>query len=382
MKFRLLASATESRARIGELSTGHGLVQTPAFLPVGTRGTVKGVFPRDLLDLGASMILCNTYHLLLRPGIDLLRSLGGLHRFLGWPGAILTDSGGYQVFSLSSLRSIDDRGVAFRSHLDGKLLFLSPELAVEFQSIAGSDLAMSLDECPPWPASSSELDQAVRRTVLWAARGKETWRRLRESCSGLPTPEAGLFAIVQGGGSAKLRGLCAEELGAIGFDGFAIGGVSVGEPVEEGLRAVAETVVHLDPGRPRYVMGVGEPWQIVEMVNLGVDLFDCVLPTRLARHGVAYTERGRLSLRNASFRLDTEPLSAECGCYTCRHFHRAYLRHLLKSEEILGVMLLTLHNLYFYLCLMRGIRRALETGRWDPFLAEQRRRRKEYKEGS
>ncbi|MGD9896077.1 MAG: tRNA guanosine(34) transglycosylase Tgt [Candidatus Methylacidiphilaceae bacterium] len=382
MRFRRIGPVAGSGARTGELSTGHGSVRTPAFMPVGTRGTVKGVFPRDLLELGASIILCNTYHLLLRPGIDLLRHLGGLHRFLGWPGAILTDSGGYQVFSLASLRSVDDRGVAFRSHLDGSSLFLSPELAVEFQLIAGSDLVMSLDECPPWPASPSALDLAVRRTVLWAARGKETWERLRESYSALPTPDAGLFGIVQGGGNAKLRALCAEELGAIGFDGFAIGGVSVGEPPEEGLRAVGETVPCLDPERPRYVMGVGEPWQIVEMVNLGIDLFDCVLPTRLARHGVAYTEAGRLSLRNRSFRLDPEPLSVECGCYTCRHFQRAYLRHLLKSEEILGVMLLTLHNLYFYLCLMRGIRAALEAGRWEAFLSEQRKRRKEYKERS
>ena len=382
MKFRLIGSAAASRARLGELSTGHGTVRTPAFMPVGTRGTVKGVFPRDLLDLGARVILCNTYHLLLRPGIEVLRELGGLHRFLGWPGAILTDSGGYQVFSLSSLRHVDDRGVAFRSHLDGSSLFLSPELAVEFQLIAGSDLVMSLDECPPWPASPSALDEAVRRTVRWAAKGKETWERLRGGGVGLPTPEAGLFGIVQGGGDAKLRALCAEELGAIGFDGFAVGGVSVGEPPEEGLRAVAETVVHLDRDRPRYVMGVGEPWQIVEMVDLGVDLFDCVLPTRLARHGVAYTEAGRLSLRNASFRLDPEPLSSLCTCYTCRHFHRAYLRHLLKSEEILGVMLLTLHNLYFYLCLMEGIRTALETGCWESYLAEQRKRREEYKEGS
>ncbi|QSR85694.1 tRNA guanosine(34) transglycosylase Tgt [Methylacidimicrobium sp. B4] len=382
MKFCLIGSAPGCPARVGELSTGHGLVRTPAFMPVGTRGTVKGVFPRDLLDLGAQVILCNTYHLLLRPGLEVLRDLGGLHRFLGWPGAILTDSGGYQVFSLSSLRHVDDQGVAFRSHLDGSALFLSPELAIEFQMIAGSDLVMSLDECPPWPASPSVLDQAVRRTVRWAARGKEAWERIRESHSGLPTPEAGLFGIVQGGGEAKLRSLCAEELGAIGFDGYAIGGVSVGEPPEEGLLTVAETVVHLDGKRPRYVMGVGEPWQMVEMVNLGVDLFDCVLPTRLARHGVAYSEAGRLSLRNSSFRLDQEPLSRECGCYTCRHFHRAYLRHLLKSEEILGVMLLTLHNLYFYLCLMREIRAALEAGRWEAFLAEQRKRRQEYNEGS
>ncbi|VVM06327.1 Queuine tRNA-ribosyltransferase [Methylacidimicrobium tartarophylax] len=380
MKFRVIGSAAD-QARVGELNTGHGLVRTPAFMPVGTRGTVKGVFPRDLLDLGAQVILCNTYHLLLRPGIDLLRDLGGLHRFLGWPGAILTDSGGYQVFSLSSLRRVDDHGVVFRSHLDGSPLFLSPELAVEFQLIAGSDLIMSLDECPPWPASPSELDQAVRRTVLWAARGKEAWERLQDSHASFPTPEAGLFGIVQGGGDARLRALCAEELGAIGFDGFAIGGVSVGEPPEEGLRAVAETVVHLDPARPRYVMGVGEPWQMVEMVNLGVDLFDCVLPTRLARHGVAYTGMGRISLRNSSFRLDPAPISSECGCYTCRNFSRAYLRHLLKSEEILGLMLLTLHNLYFYLCLMKEMRTALERGCWEAFLAEKRKRREEFEEG-
>ncbi|WP_202214901.1 tRNA guanosine(34) transglycosylase Tgt [Methylacidimicrobium sp. AP8] len=381
MNFRLLVPPGTSSARAGLLTTGHGLVRTPAFLPVGTRGTVKGVLPRDLLDLGAEMILCNTYHLLLRPGIQALRDLGGLHRFLGWPGSILTDSGGYQVFSLSSLRHVDDRGVAFRSHLDGSALFLSPELAIELQLVAGSDLVMSLDECPPWPASASVLEQAVRRTVDWAAKGKAAWTRLRESDPALPTPEAGLFGIVQGGADAKLRALCAEELAAIGFDGFAIGGVSVGEPAEEAVRTVADTVVHLDRLRPRYVMGVGEPWQVVEMVNLGVDLFDCVLPTRLARHGVVYTERGRLSLRNASFRLDTAPISPECGCYTCRHFHRAYLRHLLKSEEMLGVMLLSLHNLYFYFSLMKEIRAALEAGRWEAFLAEQRARRREEKEG-
>jgi queuine tRNA-ribosyltransferase len=326
-------------------------------MPVGTQATVKATTPAQLKDAGAQIILSNTYHLNLRPGPALIRELGGLHQFMAWDGPILTDSGGFQVFSLAKLRQLTDDGVSFRSHLDGAEVFLGPRECMDIQAALGSDIAMVLDECPPWPAEAAAVQAAVTRTIRWAEKCRDHWREL-----GQPEKGRHLFAIVQGSNLADLRRNCAQALVALDFPGYAIGGVSVGEPEPEMLAAVAATVPHLPADRPRYVMGVGTPPQLLKMIALGADMFDCVLPTRLARHGCAMTPDGPINLKNAKFARDPRPLVEDHDNYTCRNFSRAYLRHLTMCNEMLGGTLLTLHNLQFYLDLMTQARAHIEKG--------------------
>lgn len=351
--FEILAVDAASQARRGRLHTAHGAIETPAFMPVGTRGTVKTMTPDDLATLGFDVVLANAYHLHVRPGEATVEALGGLHRFMGWPRAILTDSGGYQVFSLSRLRRITDDGVEFRSPYDGALVRLTPETAMEIQRRLGADIAMALDECPPGDCGREAACQAVDRTLQWAVR-----------CARQPRAEGGMvFGIVQGGGFPDLRARCAAALLDLGFDGMAIGGVSVGEPNDRIRKAVDDTVPHLPAGRPRYVMGVGGVGQMLDMVASGIDLFDCVMPTRLARHGTALTRAGRYPLKSAAYARDPRPIEEGCPCPACRGFSRGYLRHLLRIGEILGVRLLSLHNLHVYADFMRRIREAIENGR-------------------
>ncbi|MCC6355479.1 MAG: tRNA guanosine(34) transglycosylase Tgt [Verrucomicrobiae bacterium] len=357
---------TDGLARLGSLTTGRGEFPTPAFMPVGTQGSVKGTSPRELGELGVPIILGNTYHLMIRPGLPAIRHLGGLHGFSGWSGPILTDSGGYQVFSLAPLREISDAGVAFRSHVDGAPLFLGPREALEAQADLGSDIAMLFDECPPWAADGAAIARAVDRTLSWARESRRLIDAWRDEGGVLPAGQRH-FAIVQGGASADLRAQCAAELVALRFDGYAIGGVSVGEPEDMMFAAVDATAPHLPADRPRYAMGLGMPHQIVELVARGVDLFDCVLPTRMARHGSAFTWDGLLHLHNAPFALDPSPIETGCACYACQTFSRAYIRHLLKSREILGLRLVTLHNLHFYMRLMAAIRDAIAGGCFGQF---------------
>jgi queuine tRNA-ribosyltransferase len=324
-------------------------------MPVGTQGTVKGVSPEELRALGAQIILGNTYHLFVRPGMDVMRHFGGLHKFMAWDGPILTDSGGFQVFSLARLRRIVEEGVHFQNHLDGSPMFLGPREAMDIQATLGSDIAMIFDECPPYPCERDYAANSLARTLRWAQR-----------CAEIPTP--GLkFGIVQGATFADLRRASAEALVQIGFDGYAIGGVSVGEPEPEMMRAVEESVPFLPADRPRYAMGLGTPPQMLEMIARGVDMFDCVLPTRIARNGTAFTARGTINLKNATFTFDQQPIEQGCTCPACRQFTRGYLRHLVKAEEILGLRLITLHNLHFYLDLMARARRAIESGAFDAF---------------
>jgi queuine tRNA-ribosyltransferase len=367
--FQILAADPASRARAGRLQTAHGEVETPVFMPVGTQGTVKAVDPDELSALGASVVLGNTYHLFIRPGMEVMDTIGGLHRFMGWNGPILTDSGGFQVFSLAKLRRITGEGVHFASHVDGSPLFLGPREAVRIQNRLGSDILMAFDECPPWPASREAVAAAVERTQNWILTCREEWQRLEAEAAG-PTRGQLLFGIVQGGEFGDLRRSCADSLTALDLPGYAIGGVSVGEPEPEMLQAVDATVPCLPLHKPRYVMGIGQPHQMVKMVALGVDMFDCVLPTRVARNGTAYTRWGTLNLKNASLKADPGPIEDGCGCYACRKFTRAYIRHLLKAEEILGLRLVTLHNLHFYLDLMAQARHALREGRFGPWSGE------------
>ena len=350
--FELLATDPSSRARLGRLTTAHGVVDTPMFMPVGTQGSVKGLDPRELAEMGAQIILGNSYHLNLRPGLDIIRAAGGLHRFAGWSGPILTDSGGFQVFSLATIRKIHAHGVEFRSHLDGSLLFLGPREAMAIQKDLGSDIAMVFDDCPPHTSTPRELRAAVERTLRWAAE-----------CRAQPrAPGQLVFGIVQGGTSAALRCECAQALEALRFDGYAIGGVSVGEPEPEMLRAVELTEPFLPPRQPRYAMGLGTPAQMVELVARGVDLFDCVLPTRLARNGTAFTRRGSLAIKAGACKADFQPIEPGCECFACRRFTRAYLRHLLNVGEILGLRMLSLHNTWVFLRTMAEVRRAIQTG--------------------
>jgi queuine tRNA-ribosyltransferase len=336
-------------ARLGRLWTAHGVIDTPVFMPVGTQATVKALEPRDLTELGASVILGNTYHLLLRPGMEIMEAMGGLHQFMGWAGPILTDSGGFQVFSLNNLRKIRDDGVEFRSHIDGSKFFLGPKEAMAVQRVLGSDIAMAFDECMPYPCDEQYACRSVEKTLAWAAQ-----------CLEQPRAEGQLyFGIVQGGEYTSLRERCARDLIAMGFDGYAVGGVSVGEPEDIMLKGVEDGIRVLPRDRPRYVMGLGDMFQMVESVARGSDMFDCVIPTRVARHGTAYTRKGAYPVKGGSYKMDSRPVEEGCTCYCCRNFSRAYIRHLLNVREILGVRLLTIHNMHRYLEFMREMRTAL-----------------------
>ncbi len=350
--FELFQTDPHSHARRGRLTTPHGVVETPAYMPVGTQATVKALDPRELTEMGTQIILGNTYHLNIRPGMDIIRAAGGLHRFMNWPSPILTDSGGFQVFSLAKIRKIKPHGVEFRSHLDGSLLFLGPREAMDIQRVLGADIAMVFDDCPPHTSGTRELRAAVERTLRWA-------RECREQ----PRADGQLvFGIVQGGAHAALREECARELVALRFDGYAIGGVSVGEPEPEMLRAVEMTEPFLPADQPRYAMGLGTPAQMVELVARGVDLFDCVLPTRVARNGTAFTAQGTFSVKAGFNKADFRPLEEGCQCFACRHFTRAYLRHLLNVGEILGARMLSVHNTHLFLKVMADARAALGGG--------------------
>ncbi|HTS23126.1 MAG TPA: tRNA guanosine(34) transglycosylase Tgt [Casimicrobiaceae bacterium] len=350
MHFEVLARS--GAARRGRLTLAHGSVETPVFMPVGTYGTVKAMAPNELDALGARIVLGNTFHLWLRPGIEVVAAHGGLHRFMGWPRPILTDSGGFQVFSLGPLRKVREDGVAFASPVDGDRLFLTPELSIEIQRAFDSDVAMVFDECTPYPASREVAARSMELSLRWAARCK----RAHEGSANA------LFGIVQGGMFEDLREASLAGLVSLGFHGYAVGGLSVGEPKEEMRRVEAFIAARLPDDRPRYLMGVGTPEDIVEAVANGVDMFDCVLPTRNARNGFLFTRYGDLKIRNARHRTDTAPLDSDCPCYTCRHFSRAYLHHLQRANEILGARLATIHNLYYYLALMAELREAIEGG--------------------
>jgi queuine tRNA-ribosyltransferase len=366
--FGFRVSACDGAARRGEMLTAHGVVQTPAFMPVGTQGAVKGMLPRDLLDVGAEIVLANTYHLHLRPGDRLVARHGGLHRFIGWERAILTDSGGYQAFSLGARRSIEETGLRFRSHLDGSEHALTPEAATDIQANLGSDVAMVLDECLGYPAARDDAARSMERTLRWERRCRERFLALADG--GAPAggdvtvanPGQAQFGIVQGSTFPDLRAASAAATVAIGFEAYALGGLSVGEPPDLMYEIVGATAAVLPADRPRYLMGTGTPLDLVECVARGVDLFDCVLPTRNARNGQLFTSEGRLNIKNARYADDPAPPDPRCGCYACRHFSRAYLRHLYVAGEIAASTLNTLHNLNFYLDTMRRIREAIVFG--------------------
>jgi queuine tRNA-ribosyltransferase len=355
--FDLIATDPLSRARLGRLTTSRGVIQTPVFMPVGTQASVKALDPRELREMGAQILLGNTYHLSIRPGLDILRAAGGLHQFMNWPGPLLTDSGGFQVFSLAKIRKITPHGVQFRSHLDGSPLFLGPKEAMEIQRVLGSDIAMVFDECPPHDCTPKAAQEAVARTLRWAADCRAQPRLAGQA----------VFGIVQGGIHPGLREQCARALVAMEFDGYAVGGVSVGEPEHEMMQAVEWTEPFLPAARPRYAMGLGTPAQLVELVARGMDMFDCVLPTRIARNGTAFTRKGTLSIKGGAVKADFGPIEEGCRCFACRHFTRAYLRHLLNVNEILGLRMLSVHNSHFYLELMSEMRAHLAAGTFSEY---------------
>ncbi len=357
MNFDLLA--TDGAARRGRLTTAHGVIETPVFMPVGTYGAVKGVAPDELKALKAQIILGNTFHLWLRPGTEVVRGFGGLHKFIGWDGPILTDSGGFQVFSLAAMRKLSEEGVKFASPINGEKLLLTPELSMQIQRVLNSDIVMIFDECTPYPADHDTARVSMELSLRWAERSKAAHG---------DNPNA-LFGIVQGGMFEDLRERSLSELTNIGFDGYAIGGLSVGEPKADMTRILAHTAPQLPPNKPRYLMGVGTPTDIVKAVQQGVDMFDCVLPTRNARHGVLYTREGVVHIKNAAHRHDPAPLDAACDCYTCRNFSRAYLHHLHRIGEPLGARLNSIHNLHFYQDLTRGLREAIAAGRLQDHIA-------------
>jgi queuine tRNA-ribosyltransferase len=364
MQFSLIRQ--DGASRRGTLTLTHGNVETPAFMPVGTYGTVKTLSPQEIRDIGAHIVLGNTFHLWLRPGLDVIEAHGGLHGFMGWDGPILTDSGGFQVWSLGALRKITEEGVKFRSPINGDLCFLTPEESMRIQKVLNSDIVMIFDECTPYPATWTQARDSMELSLRWAARSK---------AAHAGNPNA-LFGIVQGGMYEDLRDRSLQSLMEIGFDGYALGGLSVGEPKEDMLRILDHTVPQMPADRPRYLMGVGTPEDLVEAVLRGVDMFDCVLPTRNARNGWLFTRFGDVKLKNARYKSDTGALDPECACYTCRNFSRAYLHHLHKVGEILGSRLNTIHNLYFYQELMASLRNAIEEGRLDNFAEEFKRRRR------
>lgn len=355
--YNLLKKDQNSRARLGKMITTHGVVDTPAFMPVGTQGTVKSLTPEQLLNCGAGIILGNTYHLYLRPGHEIIKKMGGLHKFMNWHGPILTDSGGFQVYSLGALRKITKDGVVFRSHIDGSKHFLTPEKAVEIQEALGSDIMMCLDECTPYPSAFPAAQKSLALTVEWA-----------KSCKAAKTnPDQAIFGIIQGGTYPELRKRAVEEIVPIDFDGYAIGGVSVGEPKED-MYAITESVTPMLPeNKPHYLMGVGTPEDIVFGISCGIDLFDCVIPTRSARHGLLFTNSEKIVIKNARWREDNDPIDKTCDCYTCKNFSRSYLRHLFVAGEILAMVLNTIHNVRYYMRLMEQIRRALEDNSFQQF---------------
>jgi queuine tRNA-ribosyltransferase len=387
--FGFRVTAAHRRARRGEMATPHGIVQTPAFMPVGTQGAVKAVLPRDLVEAGAEIMLSNTYHLYLRPGDDLVARHGGLHRFIGWDRPLLTDSGGYQAFSLGERRTIDERGICFRSHLDGSSHLLTPEKTTDIQANLGSDIAMVLDECLGYPATRDQAATSMERTLRWEARCRRRFLELQAGGGGrgaapnaesqepsavwVTNPGQAQFGIVQGGTYRDIRVASAQATVELGFEAYAIGGLSVGEPPDLMYETVGETTPFLPEDRPRYLMGTGTPVDLIEAVALGVDLFDCVLPTRNARNGQLFTSDGRLNIKNARYADDPEPPDRTCACYTCRHFSRAYLRHLFMAGEMTAATLNTLHNLTFYLDTMSRIREAISFSSFDQLRQDYRR---------
>lgn len=350
VKYHLEKKEKHTGARLGKIETPHGTFETPMFMPVGTLASVKTMAPEELEEMGAGIILSNTYHLWLRPGEDIVDEAGGLHEFMNWDRGILTDSGGFQVFSLSDMRDIKEEGVHFRSHLDGSKLFLSPEKAIQIQNKLGSDIMMSFDECPPFDESYDYVKKSVERTSRWAERGLKAHEKLNKQ---------GLFGIVQGAGFEDLRKQSAKDLVSMDFSGYSIGGLSVGEPKKEMYRVLDFTTPLLPENKPRYLMGVGTPDALIEGVIRGIDMFDCVLPTRIARNGTTMTSKGRVVIKNAEYARDYRPLDENCNCYTCRNYSRAYIRHLIKSDETFGLRLTSYHNLYFLLDLMKKVRQAI-----------------------
>lgn len=359
--YELIKSDTKTKARRGRVTTPHGVIETPVFMPVGTAATVKAMRPEEVKEMGAEIILSNTYHLYLRPGHEVVKAAGGLHEFMNWDRPILTDSGGFQVFSLGAMRKISEEGVEFRSHIDGSKHMLSPEKSMEIQNALGSDIIMAFDECTPYPADRKYVKDSMERTTRWLKRCKEYHRN---------TEKQSLFGIMQGGMYADLRKESAKQIVDLDLPGYAIGGLSVGEPKEVMYEIMDECVDYLPKDKPRYLMGVGSPDCLFEGVERGIDMFDCVLPTRIARHGMAMTSQGRVNIKNARFERDFTPLDPECDCYTCRNYSKAYLRHLFKSDEILSSMLMTNHNLHFLINTMKGIRKAIEEDRFLEYKKE------------
>ncbi len=359
-KFKVSSKCKSSRARTGLVSTAHGEIETPIFMPVGTLGSVKSVAPEELRAAGVQIILGNTYHLYLRPGCDVIEKFSGLHRFMNWDGPILTDSGGFQVFSLAKLSKITEEGVTFQSHIDGSKHLLSPEKAVEIQTCLDSDIIMCLDQCIQYPASHDEAETALELTTRWASRCKQAWEETTRGCSAL-------FGIVQGGMYKDLRERSAEQLAEIDFPGFALGGLSVGEP-KDVMMEIADAALPLLPDdKPKYIMGVGTPGDLVNLVDLGADMFDCVMPTRNARNGQLFTGRKAFNISNSRFKEDVRPVSSDCDCYTCRNYSRAYLRHLYMSRELLAYRLNSIHNIHYYLNLMKRMRTAIRDGAFESF---------------
>ncbi len=362
MHYKILKKSSKNKARTGQISTLHGTINTPVFMPVGTQATVKTIAPDELKDIGVEIVLANTYYLLLRPGDQLIRRAGGLHRFMSWDRPVLTDSGGYQVFSLSSSRKIKEEGVEFRSHIDGNSCFLSPEEAIKVQNNLGADIIMAFDECSPYPCEHSEAKQSMERTLRWAKRCKEQFNKETDS---LLNHKCSLFGIVQGGIYNDLRKQSIQETINIGFDGYALGGLSVGEPKNLMYEVLNYALPFLPEEKPRYLMGIGSPEDLWDCVELGIDMFDCVMPTKNARNGQLFTTFGKVNIKNAQYKDDFSPLDPECNCYTCRKFTRAYLSHLFRVGEILALRLNTLHNLYFMIKLMTKIRKAIEEDNFE-----------------
>ena len=363
VKFEILKVDKESRARVGRIYTKWGVVETPAFMPVATQGTVKAMFPKDLNEAGIQIVIANTYHLHLRPGEDLINKAGGIQKFMGWFKPVATDSGGFQIYSLSDLKEVKDDGVFFRSHLDGSYIFFTPEKVIDIQIKLGSDLIMVLDECPPYPISHEEAYKSLKRTLKWAEKSKNHWEKLKLN-------DRMIFGIIQGSVYEDLRELSAKELIDMDFDGYAIGGLAIGEPKVERDKIIKKMGEILPENKPRYAMGIGYPEDIIEAIENGIDLFDCVLPTRNARTGTVFTSRGKLVIKNASYKEDFSPIDEECSCYTCKNFTRAYIRHLFQAGEILAAMLATLHSINFFANLFKQIRKAIKDGNFKEWKKE------------